>query len=72
MNNLTVNFNQLYIRHWNLQLFIGILVDYSQIQLVAQSTGAVEYTDYFSAEGKTPPSMSVLDVTLNNLVVRFQ
>ena len=35
--------------------------------------GAVEYTDCTSAEGKdTPPPMSVLDMTLNNLMVRFQ
>ena len=40
----------------------------------AQSTDAVEYTDCTSAEGKTSPPlpMSVLDMTLNNLMVRFQ
>ena len=39
---------------------------------IAQSAGAVEYTDCFSAEGKTPPhSMSVLNMTRNNLMVRF-
>ena len=33
--------------------------------------GAVEYTDCFSTEGKTPPQTTVLDMTLNNLIVRF-
>ena len=36
-----------------------------------KSAVAVEYTDCFSAKGMTPP-MSVLDMTLNNLMVRFQ
>ena len=40
------------------------------IVIIAQSAGAVEYTDCFSAEGYDPP-MSVLDMTLNNLMVRF-
>ena len=35
----------------------------------AQSAGAVEYTDCISAEGKTPTT-SVLDMALNNLIVR--
>ena len=41
---------------------------------VAQSAGAVEYTDCFSADGEDlpPPATSVLDVTQNNLMVRFQ
>ena len=40
---------------------------------LAQSAGAEEYTDCASAEGKeTPPPTSVLDMTLNNLMVRFQ
>ena len=38
---------------------------------LAQSAGAVECTDCTSAEGKDPPSTSVLDMTLNNLMVRF-
>ena len=42
------------------------------ISLFAQSAGTVEYTDCSSAEGKTPPPMSVLDMTLNNLMVGFQ
>ena len=37
----------------------------------AQSAGAVEYTDGFSAEGY-PPTTSVLIMTVNNLMVRFQ
>ena len=39
---------------------------------VAQSAGAVEYTDCTSAEGLRPLLTSVLDMTLNNLMVRFQ
>ena len=38
---------------------------------LAKSPGRVEYTDCFSTEGKTPPT-SVLDMTLNNLMVRLQ
>ena len=38
---------------------------------MAQSAGAVEYTDCISAKGKTLP-MSVLDMTLNNVMVRLQ
>ena len=38
--------------------------------IIAQSAGAVEYTDCFSAEGYPPTS--VLDMTLNNLMVKFQ
>ena len=38
---------------------------------MAQSTGAVEYTDYNSAEGKTIP-ISVLDKTLINLMVALK
>ena len=36
-----------------------------------QSAGAVEYSECFYAEG-TAPSTRVFDMTLNNLVVRFQ
>ena len=43
-----------------------------QPKSVAQSAGAVEYTDCTSAEGVRPPLTSVLDMTLNNLMVRFQ
>ena len=39
--------------------------------LLVQSAGVAEYTDCFSAEGKTS-STSVLDMTLNNLIVRLQ
>ena len=34
----------------------------------AQLVGAVEYTDCISPVGKTPPT-SVLDMTINNLMV---
>ena len=40
--------------------------------LFAQSVGAAEYTNCISARGVRPHSMSVLDMTLNNLMVRFQ
>ena len=33
--------------------------------------GAVEYTDYISAEGNHP-TKNVLDMTLNNLMVMLQ
>ena len=39
---------------------------------IAQSAGVVEYTNCTSAEGVTLPTTSVLDVTLNNLMVRIQ
>ena len=35
---------------------------------LAKSAGAVEYIDCFSVEGYTPPTTSVLDITLNNLI----
>ena len=40
--------------------------------LVAQLAGAVEYTDCISAKEWPPPPMSILDITLNNLMVRLQ
>ena len=43
---------------------------FSQVNF-AQLAGAVEYTDCNSAESKDPHSTSVLDMTLNNLMVRF-
>ena len=36
-----------------------------------QSAGAAEYTDCTSAEMEDPPT-SVLDMTLNNLIVGFE
>ena len=39
---------------------------------LAQLAGAVEYTNCTSSEGYDPPPTSVLDMTLNNLMVRFQ
>ena len=38
---------------------------------IAHSAGAVEYTNCISAESKTLSATSVLDMTLNNLMVRF-
>ena len=38
----------------------------------AQSTEAVEYTDCISTEQYSPPPASVLDTTLNNVMVRLQ
>ena len=43
----------------------------SHTKMFPQSDGAEEYTDCTSAEDKTPPPVSVLDMTLNNLMVRF-
>ena len=46
---------------------------YIYIYIYAQSDGAVEYTDCFSAEGLDPHSQtSVLEMTLNNLMMGFQ
>ena len=43
------------------------------IFLFAQSAGAVEYTDCISAEGvRSHPPTSVLDMTQNNLMLKFQ
>ena len=40
---------------------------------IAQSAGAVEYTDCFSAEGyNPPPPKSVLYMTLKNLIIKYQ
>ena len=39
---------------------------------LALSAWAVEYTDSISAEGEDHPPTSVLKMTLNNLMVRFQ
>ena len=39
---------------------------------LAQLAGAVEYTDCISAKGLPPFPTSLLDMTLNNLMVRFQ
>ena len=39
---------------------------------VAQSAGAVEYTDCISAKCYPPPATSVLYMTLNNRMVRFK
>ena len=41
-----------------------------QMNIVAQSAGAEEYTDCISAEDKTPLT-STLDMTLKNLMVRL-
>ena len=39
--------------------------------VVAQSVGAVEYTDDISGGVRPPSPRSVLDMTLNNLMVSF-
>ena len=39
---------------------------------LAHSAGTVEYTDYISAEVLDPRPTSVLGMTLNSLMVRFQ
>ena len=39
---------------------------------IAKSAGVVEYIDFFFLQrGKPRPQMSVLDMTQNNLMVRF-
>ena len=48
------------------------LISISRLKFIAQSAGAVEYTDCTSAEVWDPPPMSVLDMTVNDLMVRFQ
>ena len=48
----------------------GLNSEFSFYYTGTQSTEAVEYTSYISAEGKTPPT-SVQDMTLNNLMVRL-
>ena len=53
-------------------LLILILIFLFSSSKFAQLAGAVEYIDCFSAEGYLPPTTSVLDMTLNNLMVRFQ
>ena len=40
--------------------------------MLALSAGAVEYSDCITAEGVRLPPMSVLDMTLNSLMVRLQ
>ena len=40
--------------------------------LIAQLAGAVEYIDCISVEGEDTPQKRVLDMILNNLMVRFQ
>ena len=43
---------------------------HTHIYICPVGWGAVEYTDCFSV--RPPPLTSVLDMTLNNLMVRFQ
>ena len=54
-------------------MFVSFFGSLFTIKLVAQAAGAVEYTDCFSAEGLPSDSeKSVLDMTLDNLMVRLQ
>ena len=48
-----------------------ILSSFNYQEQIVQSTEVVEYTDFTSAEGYDPP-LSVMDMTLNDLMVRFQ
>ena len=51
----------------------GAAIDVRCNAIVAQSAGAVEYTDCtFGEVQDTSAATSVLDMTLNNLIVRFQ
>ena len=63
----------LYSGYWYyIYIYIYIYIGTQRIEIyIAQSAEAVEYFDGSSAESKTPPT-SVLDKTLNNLMVRFQ
>ena len=48
-----------------------ICINHAKLNVyLAQSAGTIEYTNCISAEGKTPP-ISVLDITLSNLMVRL-
>ena len=57
-----------------IQEYIYILRDFTNFSsLLAQLDGAVEYTDCISAEGYPhAPLMSVLHMTLNNLMASLQ
>ena len=52
-------------------LLYHLMVRYYTKDTLAQTTGAVEYTDYISVERYKPRPTSVLDVTLNNLMARL-
>ena len=47
-------------------------VSLSLHDFAALMAGAVKYTNFISEEGQDPPPTSVLDMTLNNLIVRLQ
>ena len=49
-----------------------VLVLFMSQKTFPQSAGVVEYIDCLSANGKTLPTMSVLDMTLDIMLVRFQ
>ena len=56
---------------YGISTIVGCLMPnplYTFVQLI----GAVEYTDCISTEELDPPTLSVLIMTLNNLMVRFQ
>ena len=60
-----------------LKIIISYLKLYNCVQTndlfnkTVQLAGAVKYTDCIYAEGKTPPSITVHDMTLNYLMARL-
>ena len=54
----------------NLWRIVHLFV-YFLLSAIAQSAGAVENTNWISAEGLGPTPTSVLDKIFNNLMVRF-
>ena len=55
-----------------LQLLLTMILK-ENLPYLAQSAVVIEYTDFFSAQEKNPtPQKSFLDMTLNNLMEKFQ
>ena len=68
VGGVKLHFEKKYQRNYN-DLLDWILT----LSNIVQLAGAVEYTDCISAKGQDPLApMRVLDMTLNNLVVKFQ
>ena len=59
--------------HSFLSLFCNFVFRQHNIHIISvHSVGAVGYTNCIQAEGLSPPLTNVLDMTLNNLIVRLQ
>ena len=62
-----------YLKEVKLSLNSGwVIITIKIIYTTAQSAGAIEYTDDISAEEQQSAPTSVLDMTLNHLIVRLQ